>query len=156
MKKIFSLVLFVTAVTVANAQPPKVPANPGDHFGAKTTADNALSVEQMVNNIKGKKGPVDVKIKGKVTEVCQAMGCWIKVQSTSGDMTVRMKEHSFFVPVVLSGKTVVIEGTAEEKTTSVAELKDVAEDAGKSKAEVAKITAPKKEIVVQAKGILVL
>ena len=99
---------------------------------------------------------MDVKLRGKVTEVCQEMGCWIKVQSEKGDTTVRMKDHSFFVPLVLSGKTFVIEGLAEEKSTSVEQLRDVATDAGKSKEEVAKITQPKKEIVVQAKGVLVL
>ncbi len=71
-------------------------------------------------------------------------------------MTVRMKDHSFFVPLELSGKTVVIDGIAEEKLTSVDELRDVAQDGGKSKTEIAKITQPKKEIVVQAKGVLVL
>ena len=35
-------------------------------------------------------------------------------------------------------------------------LKHYAEDAGKSKEEIAAITEPKKEITMQAKGILVL
>lgn len=141
----------------AQAQPPKVPANAGDHFGpVKPTADNAISADQLLSDMKGKAGPVNVKVKAKVVAVCQAMGCWLKVQTGSGDITVRMKDHSFFVPTVLSGKTVIIDGAAEEKVVSVDELKDVAEDAGKSKTEVAKITAPKREVVVQAKGILVL
>jgi hypothetical protein len=67
-------------------------------------------------NLKGKEGKIDVKIKGKVTEVCQEMGCWIKVQSTNGDMTVRMKDHKFFVPVILSGKTIVIDGTLKKRS----------------------------------------
>lgn len=157
MKKILTILAATCIGFAVNAQPPKVPADKGATFGAEgVTADNAITVEQLVSNLKGKEGKVDVKIKGKVTEVCQEMGCWIKVQSTNGDMTVRMKDHKFFVPVVLSGKTIVIDGTAEEKITTVESQKHLLEDAGKSKEEIAKITKPKKEIVIQAKGILVL
>ena len=156
MKNFILVCVIILIGITANAQPPKVPADKGATFGQKVTADNAITVEQLVDKMKGKAGAVDVKLRGKVTEVCQEMGCWIKVQSEKGDMTVRMKDHSFFVPQVLSGKTVVIEGLAEEKLTSVEQLRDVAADAGKSKEEVAKINQPKKEIVVQARGVLVL
>lgn len=157
MKKIILLAAAISIGYAVNAQPPKVPANKGDHFGSvKPTADNAISVDQAVEKVKGTNNAVDVKVKGKVTAVCQAMGCWIKVQSANGEMTVRMKDHAFFVPTELSGKNVIIDGTVQEKVTSVEELKDVAEDAGKSKEEIAKITQPKKEVVISAKGILVL
>jgi hypothetical protein len=156
MKNCILLCVMIIAGLATNAQPPKIPADKGASFGQKTTAENTITVEQLTDKMKGKMGSVDIKLRCKVTEVCQQMGCWIKVQSEKGNMTVRMKDHSFFVPAVLVGKTVVIAGTAEEKLTSVEELRDVAEDAGKSKAEVAKITKPLKEIVVQAKGVLVL
>lgn len=157
MKKILCLAIAICIGYAVNAQPPKVPANAGDHFGTtKPTPDNAITVEQAVAKVQGKTDAVDVKVKGKVTAVCQAMGCWVKVASANGEMTVRMKDHAFFVPTALSGKNVIIDGTVQEKLTSVEELKDVAEDAGKSKEEVAKITQPKKEVVISAKGILVL
>ena len=156
MKNFILLSAIILIGLAANAQPPKVPADKGATFGQKITAENAITVEQLVDKMKRKAGAVDVKLRGKVTEVCHEMGCWIKVQSEKGDMTVRMKDHSFFVPLALSGKTVIIDGVAEEKLTSVEQLRDVAADAGKSKEEIAKITQPKKEIVVQAKGVLVL
>ena len=43
-----------------------------------------------------------------------------------------------------------------EKLTSIEQLRHFAEDGGKSKEEIAKIKEPRKEIVMQAKGILVL
>jgi len=156
MKKIVLVLATVCIGFAVNAQPPKVPADAGATFGAKTTADNAITVEQLTANMKGKTGAVNVKLKGKVTEVCQEMGCWIKVQSTNGDMTVKMKDHKFFVPVILNGKSIVIDGIAEEKISTVEDQRHLAEDAGKSKEEIAKIKEPKKEIVIQAKGILVL
>jgi hypothetical protein len=157
MKKILFLAAIATIGLTANAQPPKVPADKGATFGAAgVTADNAVPVEQMIADLKGKTGQVPVKIKGQVTEVCQEMGCWIKVKTAAGETTVRMKDHKFFVPVILSGKTIVIDGTAEERLSTVEQLRHLAEDGGKSKEEIAKITEPKKEIVIQAKGILVL
>ena len=45
---------------------------------------------------------------------------------------------------------------AQLKETSVKQLKHYAEDAGKSKEEIAKITEPKKEVIFVAKGVLVL
>jgi UDP-N-acetylglucosamine enolpyruvyl transferase len=156
MKKITLLSFFVLGALIIKAQAPNVPAEPGTSFGAKTTAENAISIDQLYAKMKTSQGATPIKLKAKVTEVCKEMGCWIKVETPKGEMTVRMKDHSFFVPLVLSGKTVVIEGIAEEKLSTVEQLRDVAEDAGKSKAEVAKITQPKKEIIVEAKGVLVL
>lgn len=137
---------------------PQVPAEAGAKFGKATTADNAVSIEEFVKVMSTKEEgkPHEAKIVGVVTEVCQKEGCWIKVQSPNGNMMVRMKDHKFAVPVILNGKKIVIDGIATQTTTSVKQLKHFAEDAGKSKDEIAKITEPKKEIVIQAAGILVL
>ena len=158
MKNCILLCVMALAGFAANAQPPKVPADAGMVFGEKTTAENAITVDKLVTVMQTKDAgsPVDVKITGKVTEVCQKEGCWIKVKSPDGSMMVKMKDHKFLVPVILEGKSIVINGIAETKKTTVAELRHFAEDAGKTKAEIAKITEPKTEITVQAKGILVL
>jgi hypothetical protein len=159
MKKVFAFLLVMGTGVIAMAQPPKVPADAGTSFGEKTTQEDAISVEQMVSILNGKKEgakKMDVKLKAEVTDVCTAEGCWIKVKSTDGKLMVKMKDHKFLVPLALNGKNIVIQGTAEEKITSVEMLRHYAEDAGKSKEEIAAIKEPKKEIVVQAKGILVL
>lgn len=153
------LAFALCAMLALHAQPPNVPAESGSNFGEKVTADKPISVQQLVmilrNKQEGEK-KVDVKLKGEVTDVCTAEGCWIKIKSGDSKMMVKMKDHKFLVPVVLNGKTIVIDGIAEEKITSVEMLKHYAEDAGKSKDEIAAITQPKKEITIQAKGILVL
>ena len=158
MKKIHLILAVICVGITVNAQPPKVPADKGAKFGeaATLTADNALTVEQLADLVKAHPGSLKVKLKGKVTEVCQAEGCWIKIQSPDGNMMVKMKDHKFTVPVILNGKNIVIEGFAESKLTTLEQLRHFAEDAGKSKAEIAKITEPKKELIVQANGILVL
>lgn len=157
MKKLFFSLVLLAAGYIANAQPPKVPADPGTVFGEKVNAANAVSVEQLYSQIQSKEDrKMEVTIKGTVSAVCQMEGCWIRVKSPDGNMMVRMKDHKFAVPVILDGKNVAIHGLAQEKITTVEQLRHYAEDAGKSKEEIAKITEPKKEIVMEAKGVLVL
>jgi hypothetical protein len=155
MKKITSLVIGLFIVGIAMAQPPKGPAKKGMNFGAKTSVDGAVAANELTN-VLADKTTADVKVKGKVVEVCKAEGCWIRMETASGPMLIKMKDHAFMVPLALNGKTVVVDGTAELKETSVEMLKHYAEDAGKSKDEIAAIKEPKKEITLQAKGILVL
>ncbi len=158
MKKILSLVVFTAIVAIGNAQPPDVPAEKGAKFGAEVTADKAVSVEEMVKNLDAKEGEkkMEVKIQGVVVEVCQAEGCWLRMKNGNDKIMVRMKDHKWFVPTALNGKTIILEGVAEIKETSVAQLKHYAEDGGKSQAEIDAIKEPKKEVLVNAKGILVI
>lgn len=155
MKKLLFLFTIVMSSISLMAQPPKGPAKKGMTFGIKTTADGAVAANELTN-VMAEKTTADVKVKGTVTEVCKAEGCWIRMQTASGTMLIKMKDHSFTVPLALNGKTIVADGTAELKETSVEMLKHYAEDAGKSKAEIEAIKAPKKEIILQAIGILVL
>ncbi|MBL7701269.1 MAG: DUF4920 domain-containing protein [Ferruginibacter sp.] len=155
MKK---LLLFVPALLfgfMLMAQPPEGDANSGMTFGEKTTADGAITVNELPGKLDGSK-PADVKVTGKVKEVCKAEGCWLKMETANGTMMIKMKDHKFLVPLSMNGKTIVVDGTATLKETSVEMLRHYAEDAGKSKEEIAAIKEPKKEITMQAKGILVL
>jgi hypothetical protein len=155
MKKTFSFFIGVFCVATLMAQPPEGPATKGMTFGQKTNANDAISVIDLAVKVDDKK-EIPVKVRGRVTDVCTKEGCWIKMQTADGKMMVKMKDHAFLVPVDLNGKEIVVDGTAIMKVTTVKELQHYAEDAGKSKEEIAKITEPKKEIVMNAKGILVL
>lgn len=46
-----------------------------------------------------------VATSGKVTAVCQEMGCWMQLEDASGKAHVRMHGHSFFIPKTASGHT---------------------------------------------------
>lgn len=148
-------ILFLTTV-VAQAQPPKTPATPGTTFGEVITADNATTVAELPN-LMADKQMADVKIEGKVLDVCPKKGCWLSLEMPDKSITfVKFKDYGFFVPLELIGKTVVVEGQAKKIETSVAELKHYAEDAKKSKKEIDAITEPKKEIRLTANGVLVV
>jgi len=155
MKKIFPFITVLMMGFAVMAQPPKGPAKKGMNFGATTTVTGAVAANELAD-VLADKTTADVKVKGKVVEVCKAEGCWIRMETASGPMLIKMKDHAFTVPLALNGKTIVADGTAELKETSVEMLKHYAADAGKSKEEIAAIKEPKKEIVLQAKGILVL
>ena len=149
---IVPLLLLVFSVV---AQPPKGPADKGMTFGIKTNAEGAVNASELPKML-GNKSTAELKVKGKVAEVCKAEGCWLKMETQSGPMMIKMKDHSFMVPLSMNGKTIVAEGTVTNKETSVEMLRHYAEDAGKSKEEIAAIKTPKKEISMQATGILVL
>ena len=48
---------------------------------------------------------------GKVTAVCQEMGCWMEIQDASGQAHIRMHGHSFFVPKTASGHMARVQAT---------------------------------------------
>jgi hypothetical protein len=157
MKKYVLLVMAMIGSATLMAQPPDVPAVAGSSFGEKVTVNKPVTPQQLAIILKNKAGQkVNVQLKAEVTEVCTKEGCWIKVKGVDGNMMVKMKDHSFLVPVALNGKTIVLDGIAEIKVTSVDQLKHYAEDAGKSKEEIDAIKEPKQEVVINATGILVL
>jgi len=156
MKKIVFGIVVVLFAVIANAQPPAGNAKPGEWYGEKVTAEGAVDIAGIPAKLE-KAETIDIKIKAKIVEVCPNKGCWLKLQvNDSTTAMVKMKDYSFFLPLAAKGKTVVIDGEVKMKTTSAAELKHYAEDAKKSKEEIAAITKPEKEIRVMAKGIVVV
>jgi hypothetical protein len=157
MKKLFLTLMIAGFGFGANAQPPAGDAKPGDWYGEKISADNAMPIKQAVTLLNSGAEQVEGKIKAKIVEVCPKKGCWLKLELADGSTaTVKMKDYGFFLPTSAIGKTVVIDGDVKIKTTSVAELKHYAEDAKKSKEEIDAITAPQKEVRVMAKGIVIV
>ena len=77
-------------------------------------------------------------------------------QADGTPIMVQFTDYAYFMPQNIVGKTVVVEGKAQVKETSVERLKHYAADAGKSKEEIAKINEPKKDISIMADGVLVV
>jgi Domain of unknown function (DUF4920) len=95
-------------------------------------------------------------VKGKVGSVCQVKGCWMEVKMPSGkNMHIDFKDYAFFMPKDIVGKEVIFQGVASNDTMSVEERRHYAEDAGKSEAEIAKITEPELKYQFTATGVLI-
>lgn len=170
LKMKFKAILFAAAMSASSlafAQeakkfgPPAGNALVGDVYGsgvASNAESKAISVDKLSKKLKKENKKVEnVAVKGKVTDVCDKKGCWLTIQTEdNSQFFVKMKDYAFFVPTALKGKTVVLDGTAERKVTSVDEQKHYAEDAKKPKAEIDAITSPKEEIRFVANGIKVV
>ena len=126
-------------------------------FGDKISNEEVVTSKEMLlkfeDMIVG--DTINVKFASEIKEVCAAKGCWMKLPlSEEKEAMVRFKDYGFFMPLDSQGKEVVLEGKAFVQTTSVAELRHYAKDAGKSKEEIAAITTSKKEFSFEANGVL--
>jgi hypothetical protein len=98
----------------------------------------------------------NVAVYAKIDEVCQAEGCWMRVEKGDGTtMLVKFKDHDFVIPKNLAGKNAVFYGRAYQGEVSVKMLRHYAEDAGKSKDEIEKITEPSNELAFEATGVII-
>jgi hypothetical protein len=155
MKKIlFSALLFLTIGATAQEKE-KVQAAKGVVYGVVSADDKAIAADDVKSKLVNDQ--FEGQIKAKVVEVCKAEGCWIKVARNDGStMMVRAKDHKFLMPENIVGKTVLIEGNATVKETTEEMRRHYAEDAGKSKEEIAKIKGSEKDVQFAAKGVKVL
>lgn len=145
MKKLIALCIVLAASAQLFAQ---------EHFGKKITPDGAITMAELDAQLKGKE-KVEVKVTGKVSAICKAMGCWMKMEREGGEaMMVKMKDHKFYLPKDCEGKTAIIEGVASVKKRTVEELKHYAEDENKSQAEIDAIKEPTEEVVFIAAGVI--
>jgi hypothetical protein len=164
MKKLSFLLLLASTVWFACKQTPatteaETPAAETS-FGAGVTqpdsavafADVSLKLDQMDS--------VNVIMRAKVSEVCQAKGCWMNLVDPSGasagEIFVQFQDYGFFMPKDLAGQEVIVEGKAYTEETSVEDLKHYAEDAGKSADEIAAITEPVTEKKFMATGVVIV
>lgn len=128
----------------------------GQKFGEEVKPGDVKTAAKMEAAM-GSKTTADMKITGKVVDVCKKKGCWMTLEMPNGDpMRVTFKDYAFFMPMDIVGKNVVLDGLAKKQTISVETLRHYAEDAKKSPEEVAKITDPKKELAFEAKGVVIL
>lgn len=157
MKKILSIAAALLFTGAVYSQPPAGEAKPGEWYGEKVTAEGAVPLSEAVAKLKGDNDAANTKVKAKIVEVCPKKGCWLKLELDGKETAmVKMKDYAFFLPMAAKGKTVVIDGELKKKTVTVAELRHYAEDAKKSKEEIAAITQPEEEIRLTARGIVVV
>ncbi|KJD34390.1 branched-chain amino acid aminotransferase [Tamlana nanhaiensis] len=128
-------------------------------FGKSIIADDAIAAKSMAQHYKSMPvgDSINSKMTAKVTDVCQAKGCWMTLDLEDGsEVMVKFKDYGFFVPKDIKGKEVIINGKAFVNEVPVDEQRHYAEDAGKSKEEIALIIEPKKTFSFEADGVLVV
>ncbi len=124
-------------------------------YGAHFVPEAPVPAVAIAEKLSGKES-VNLQTTGTVKEVCQAKGCWIKVDAGNGqEMMVKFKDYAFFMPKDIVGKQVILQGKAFQKTIPVAQLQHYAEDAGKSKEEISQITHPQQALQFEADGVII-
>ncbi|WP_053992162.1 DUF4920 domain-containing protein [Mangrovimonas sp. TPBH4] len=126
-------------------------------FGASLKADDAIMASALASQFESLQAgdSLSTKVVAKVDEVCQAKGCWMKLDlGDEKQVMVKFKDYGFFVPKNIAGKEVIVNGMAYVSETSVAELRHYAQDAGQSEEEIAKITDPERTYTFMADGVL--
>lgn len=127
-----------------------------EFYGDTISTEGAIAIDALLATM-GDEDVKEVKIKGKVGEVCQMKGCWMTMDLGNGEeMIVRFKDYGFFVPKDCTGRDAVLEGVVERTVTSVDDLRHYAEDAGKSEEEIMAITEPKAGLEFTASGVVLL
>lgn len=146
----------VIALACTSAPQPAAAQGTVKSYGAPITADGAMSAADFAKAM-SQTDSMAVKLECEVITSCTKKGCWMTVQLPEGkQMMVRFKDYGFFVPTKgLEGKRAVLQGHATKEVVDVATLRHYAEDAGKSKEEIEKITQPEHNLMFLADGVLI-
>lgn len=96
-----------------------------------------------------------ILVKGNVTEVCQAMGCWMTM--SDGTNTARVKTgHNFLLPKDIAGSNAVVIGTFKVTEISEQDAKHYNDETKNPTVKTEDITGPQKAIEIEAIGIKIL
>jgi len=127
----------------------------GERYGDEISEKGAVPAKKLPKKL-GKDETVDITIKGEITEVCQAKGCWMTIDMGNDEqLRVKFKDYAFFVPKDAAGKTAIIHGIATKEVISVDEQRHLAKDAGKSENDINDITNPNEEFTFVANGVII-
>lgn len=165
MKKILSIAVFALSGLAFQAQAQHKhteeskatpPAVKGQVYGEDIEEKNPVKSKDFNRRLNGE-NPVRMQVKGTVTNVCKARGCWATVDIGDGkELFVKMKDYGFFLPMDAKGKQVLLSGDAFVETHSIDELREKAKSQKKSEAEINKIDKPEEELRFTAHGITIL
>jgi len=156
MNKFLLAIATLLCTTLVYGQ--KVKKIDGEDFGAGITSKTYIEYTDMMDDLNAS-DTLNITVRVTVSEVCKMKGCWMKLddKSDSGsEVMVRFLDYGFFVPKDIDGKEVIIEGKAYSTVIGVDELRHYAEDAGKSKEEIAEITEAETQYAFLATGVRVL
>ena len=164
MKYVLVLLVMASSVMSCKQEEKKIVENQEDSqemayasFGDKINDKDVITAEKMAEKYKSMivGDSAEVKVVAKVDDVCQAKGCWMKLDLGNGEQAmVKFKDYGFFMPMDIAGKEVIINGKAFVNEVPVDEQRHYAEDGGATPEEIAAITEPKKTYSFEADGVL--
>ena len=152
MKIILNILIVLSLFSCSSNVPSK---NNFTYYGTEISNDSVLDFT-IEKGIVMNQGLKPCKLKGEIVETCSKKGCWMTLDTGLDTLFVKFRDYGFFVPIdSVEGKTAVIKGDLFLDTTSVEMLRHYAEDAGKSKEEIALITEPSYKLGFIADGVII-
>lgn len=112
----------------------KTAAIPTDSFmkrGAPIVGSKSVSLNKVLADPAKFKGKT-VLVEGLVVRSCKTEGCWAEVAQDKDSKSVRikMKDHSFFIPLQSAGAWARVEAVVQVKTLTKAEVDHMINDDG--------------------------
>lgn len=111
-----------------------------------------IAIANKPENFKDK----TVLLRGKINSICVKKGCWLRMEDGGKELFVKFKDYAFFAPRHLAGHDVLLEGVVSHNVVKQAERRHMAEDAGKSKDEIAAIKGDKTELRMMARSMRII
>lgn len=126
-------------------------------YGSKLDTVNTITASELIGLYQGiaASDTIPAKFEGEVTEVCQAKGCWIKVALQEGqEVMVTFKDYAFFVPKDITGKHIIVNGSAFLSQMSIEDQQHFARDSGSDEEAIAAIEKSRMSYRFEADGVL--
>src|SRR5690606_4811401 len=116
-------------------------------YGAAFEAGPDIPVAQAIAGFDRHAGAPQ-RFSGRITEVCQAEGCWLMLEDNGQAARVMFRDHAFLVPKDSTGSAVV-HGVLERRELTAEQARHFAEDSGKP------VQASPVEYRIIADGVLI-
>lgn len=94
-------------------------------------------------------------VSGTITDVCQGMGCWMKISDGTNEIMVQTL-HKFYLPKDAAGGNAVAEGMFKMTEISEEHAKEMTKESLNPKLKPEEIKGPQKVYVIQATGVKIL
>jgi hypothetical protein len=156
-----NIILFsLTAMLMGGCDHNHTPANATggeltqEFYGDSFDISNSIPVSAVSAQLEGK-DTLFATIDGIIDQTCPNAGCWLNMRLDSSVQKITT-DHVFFVPLEgCEGLKTKAKGKAYFDEISVEMLKHYAQEEGKSEAEIAAITEPKKVLNFVATGVMI-
>ena len=120
MRRILLPALLIAAIGLAHAGEPT-------RYGKPLPATKAVPVAEAVAGF-DKLAGTPQRDSGRITQVCQAEGCWMVLEDNGQTARVMFKDHAFLVPKDSSGRAEVV-GVLSRKELTPEQVEHLKEDA---------------------------
>lgn len=138
------------ATSVETPVPPAKPT--GKAYGSSDFAAPTVKLAQVLKDFETYRNQT-ISIEGKVQQVCQEQGCWVKIEDQNITVRAIMKGHSFKVPPELKSKRVKMTGVMEQKELPVKVVRHYMKDEGRPADEIQRVNAPQKVFQFVVDGV---